>query len=98
MLTLRDALLQKTLFIASHVGRSSMFWSTSSSNSKLVNWPSPFSVLRLILSGDRFLVNLKQNMYESLINVRESIQSYLGYTWELIIQQSNDLKKNMLLE
>ena len=62
-LTLIDALLQKTLLIASHVGKSSMFWSTSSSNSKFFSSPSPLRVLRFILSGDKFLVNLKENTY-----------------------------------
>lgn len=60
-LTLIDALLQNTLLMASHVGRSSMFWSTSSSSSRFFSSPSPFRVLRLILSGDKFLVNLKEN-------------------------------------
>lgn len=62
-LTLIDALLQKTLLIASHVGKSNMFWSTSSSNSKFFSSPSPLRVLRFILSGDKFLVNLKENIY-----------------------------------
>lgn len=35
-----------------------MFCKTSSSSSRLDSCPSPFNVLRLILSGDRFLVNL----------------------------------------
>lgn len=52
------ALLQHTRLMASQVGRSSRLWRTSSSSSRLVSWPSPFSVLRLILSGDRFLANL----------------------------------------
>lgn len=62
-LTLIDALLQKTLLIASHVGKSNIFWSTSSSNSKFFSSPSPLRVLRFILSGDKFLVNLKENIY-----------------------------------
>ncbi len=53
------ALLQHTRLMASQVGRSSRLWRTSSSSSRLVSWPSPFSVLRLILSGDRFLANLR---------------------------------------
>lgn len=57
---LMDALLQNTLLIASHVGKSSMFWSTSSSSSRFFSSPSPFRVLRLILSGDKFLVNLER--------------------------------------
>lgn len=61
-LTLIDALLQKTLLMASHVGKSNMFWSTSSSNSKFFSSPSPLRVLRFILSGDKFLVNLKENI------------------------------------
>lgn len=58
-LTRMAALLQHTRLMASHVGRSSRLWRTSSSSSRLVSWPSPFSVLRLILSGDRFLANLR---------------------------------------
>lgn len=61
-LTLIDALLQKTLLMASHVGKSNIFWSTSSSNSKFFSSPSPLRVLRFILSGDKFLVNLKENV------------------------------------
>lgn len=59
-LTLMAALLQYTRVTASQVGRSSMFCRTSSSSSRLESWPSPFRVLRLILSGERFLVNLKE--------------------------------------
>lgn len=57
-LTLMAALLHSTRLMASQVGRSSRLCRTSSSSSRLVIWPSPFSVLRLILSGDRFLANL----------------------------------------
>lgn len=57
-LTLMVALLQHTRLMASQVGRSNRLWRTSSSSSRLVRWPSPFSVLRLIWSGDRFLANL----------------------------------------
>lgn len=58
-LTRMAALLHSTRLMASQVGRSSRLWRTSSSSSRLVSWPSPFSVLRLILSGDRFLANLR---------------------------------------
>lgn len=58
-LTLMAALLQHTRLMASQVGRSSRLWRTSSSSSRFVSWPSPFSVLRLILSGDRFFANLQ---------------------------------------
>lgn len=64
-LTLMAALLQHTRLMASHVGRSSRLWRTSSSSSRLVSWPSPFSVLRLILSGDRFLANLPERQEEN---------------------------------
>jgi hypothetical protein len=68
-LTLMDALLQKTLLIASHVGKSNIFWSTSSSSSKFFSSPSPFRVLRFILSGDKFLVNLKDNICYTYFSV-----------------------------
>lgn len=61
-LTLMDALLQNTLLMASQVGRSSMFCSTSSSSSRFFSSPSPLRVLRFILSGDKFLVNLKETI------------------------------------
>lgn len=64
-LTRMAALLQHTRLMASHVGRSSRLCRTSSSSSRLVSWPSPFSVLRLILSGDRFLANLREARGES---------------------------------
>lgn len=57
---LMDALLQNTLLMASQVGKSSMFWSTSSSSSRFFSSPSPLRVLRFILSGDKFLVNLER--------------------------------------
>lgn len=60
LLTLMAALLQHTRLMASQVGRSSRLWRTSSSSSRLVSWPSPFRVLRLILSGDKFLANLQE--------------------------------------
>lgn len=66
LLTLIDALLQYTRVMASQVGSSSTFCSTSSSSSRLVSCPCPFSVLRLILSGERFLVNLQGKKEETL--------------------------------
>lgn len=52
--------------MASQVGSSRTFCSTSSSSSRLVSCPCPFSVLRLILSGDRFLVNLQEKKEETI--------------------------------
>lgn len=40
------------------LGSSNKLVNTFSSNSRLVSSPSPFRVLRLILSGDKFLTNL----------------------------------------
>lgn len=54
-------LLHTALVKVSHVGRSMSSMRTSSFSSRLDNSPSPFSVLNWILSGDRFLVNLKWN-------------------------------------
>ena len=57
-------LLHTALVKASQVGKSSSSVSTFSSNSKLDKSPSPFNVLSLILSGDKFLVNLQQIFYQ----------------------------------
>ena len=57
-LTLIDNLLHTACFNLIHVGRSNNSIKISSSSSRLDISPSPFNVLKLILSGDRFLVNL----------------------------------------
>lgn len=56
--TFIESLLQTALDNFIHVGKSNSSISTTSSSSRFDNSPSPLSVLKLILSGDRFLVNL----------------------------------------
>jgi len=79
--TLIVSRLQTALVSRIHVGRSRRSVSTSSSSSKSAKSPSPFSVLRLILSADRFFVNLKTQIdswYHKTVSTRYS-QTSSGY-------------------
>lgn len=57
--TLKETLLHLALINLSHEGSSKRSVNTVSSNSKSVKSPSPLKVLKLILSVDKFFVNLK---------------------------------------
>ena len=58
----RDTRLTLACDILSHVGNSSSSVSSSTFNSKLYSSPSPRRVETLILSAERFLVNLKYHI------------------------------------
>lgn len=80
--TFIESLLQTALDNFIHVGKSKSSINTASSSSRFESSPSPFSVLKLILSGDKFLVNLylKQNcIYIRYLLNSLGIFSKMGY-------------------
>lgn len=107
-LTRMAALLHSTRLMASQVGRSSRLWRTSSSSSRLVSWPSPFSVLRLILSGDRFLANLRdrdeekrsfepENIYRSSFLAKQPDDQTKPPTVWLLVHWKRKERKHIML-
>lgn len=56
---LKVTLLHQAFVNRNHEGNSSNSVNTNSFSSKLDNSPSPLKVLKLILSADKFLVNLQ---------------------------------------
>lgn len=73
--------LHHALSKVNQLGSSNKLVSTFSSSSRLVRSPSPLSVLRLILSGDRFLTNLFVKVFKKVNKVSQAVKQAVKLTW-----------------